>query len=322
MVRALLTCLISSVLSGIVAATPTDERLRWTADIQEHVSRDGQAVEILSGNVRFWKGELQLITEHAEYYRGYERVYFSGSVEMVRPGEVLTCDSLVFYNGENKIHAWGDTVRFVTENDIITCREFVYWTELDSGIARREVVMTQAARRLTTEELHYHMTGGLRGGSFWAEGAVEIMEGDRRVSGQRMTYDDTTGMLDLIGDAAISERDRELRGNRIHLVYDGDDLRSGLVEEGAEGTALIQAWLSAERRDLQSFTDELTSRRMEAGFVDNRLASLNLLGMATSIYHVVEDSILQGMNHATGDTLTMDFDSTGQLVRIRVKGGR
>jgi len=320
-VRALLTCLILSVLSGMVSATPTDERLRWTADIQEHVSRDGQAVEILSGNAKFWKGELQLITEHAEYYRGYERVYFSGSVKMLRPGEELTCDSLIYFNFEDKIHAWGDTVRFETENDTITCRELVYWTELDSGIARREVVMTQGTRRLTTEELHYHMTGGQRGSSFWAEGAVEIMEGDRHVSGQRMIYDDITGMLDLIGDAAIRERNRELRGNRIHLAYDGDDLRSGLVEEEARGTAQINARLSAERRDLQSFTDELTSRRMVAGFVDNRLAHLNLLGMATSIYHVVEDSILQGMNHATGDTLTMDFDSTGQLVRIRVKGG-
>ena len=321
MVRAVLTCLISSVLGVIVAAAPADERLRWTAEIQEHYTRNGQAVEILSGSVRFWKEDLELTTGHAEYYRGYERVYFSGSVKMVRPGEVLTCDSLVFYNGENKIHAWGDTVRFVTENDIITCREFVYWTELDSGIARREVVMTQAARRLTTEEFHYHKTEGQRGGSFWAEGAVEIMEGDRRVSGRRVTYDDVSGVLDLVGEAAISERDRELRGNRINLIYDGDELRSGLVEEGAEGTALIQAWLSAERRDLQTFTDVLTSRRMEAGFVDDRLANLRLLGMATSIYHVVEDSILQGMNHATGDTLTMDFDSTGQLVRIRVQGG-
>lgn len=123
MVRALLTCLISSVLSGIVAATPTDGRLRWTADIQEHVSRDGQEVEILSGNARFWKGELQLITEHAEYYRGYERVYFSGSVKMLRPGEELTCDSLIYFNFEDKIHAWGEKVRFETENETITCRD-------------------------------------------------------------------------------------------------------------------------------------------------------------------------------------------------------
>ncbi len=321
MVRALLTCLMSGVLGVIVAAAPADERLRWTAEIQEHVTRNGQAVEILSGSVRFWKGELELTTGHAEYYRGDERVYFSGSVKMVRPEEELTCDSLVFYNGEDKVHAWGDTVKIVTENDTITCRDLVYWTELDSGIARREVVMTQAARRLTTEKFHYRKTEGQRGSSFWTEGAVEIIEGNRHVSGRRMTYNDVSGVLELVGDATVRESNRELRGDRIRLIYDGDDLQSGLVEEGARGTALIQARLSAERRDWQTFTDGLTSSRMEADFVDNRLATLNLLGMATSIYHVVEDSILQGVNHASGDTLTMDFDTTGQLARIRVQGG-
>ena len=293
MVRAVLVLMASAALGVFLLGAPADERLRLVhADLLENVTWDGQVMQVLSG-----------------------------AVEMMRPGERLTCDSLIHFNSENKIHAWGDTVRFETENDTITCRELVYWTELDSGIARREVVMTQAARRLTTEKFHYRKTEGQRGSSFWTEGAVEIIEGNRHVSGRRMIYNDVSGVLELVGDATVREGNRELRGNRIRLIYDGDDLQSGLVEEGARGTALIQARLSAERRDWQTFTDGLTSRIMEANFVDNRLATLNLLGMATSIYHVVEDSILQGVNHATGDTLTMDFDSTGQLVRIRVQGG-
>ncbi len=321
MVRAVLTFLAIGLLGGLLVAAPTDERLRLlSADVLENVSIDGQVVQILSGNIKFQKGVMELTTDRAVFYRDEDRTHLSGSVVMVRPGERLTCDSLVFYNREDRFHARGG-VRFDQEDQIITCQEFTYWTELDSGIARQDVVMTQANRQLTTEEFHYLKTDGQRGASFRAFGGVVIEEGDRYVSGQRMTYDDTTGVLDLIGDAIVREGNRELRGTRVQLIYEGDELQKGLVEEGAEATAMIQARLSATQRDWRTFADLLTSRRMEADFIDDRLATLHLLGMASSSYHMVEDSILQGVNHMTGDTLSMDFDAEGQLVRIQVQGG-
>ena len=321
MVRPVLTFLAIGLLGGLLVAAPADERLRLlSADVLENVSIDGQVVQVLSGNIKFQKGAMELTTDRAVFYRGEDRTHLSGDVVMVRPGERLTCDSLVFYNREDRFHAWGG-VRFDQEDQTITCQEFTYWTELDSGIARQDVVMTQVNRQLTTEEFHYLKTDGQRGATFRAFGAVVIEEGDRHVSGQRMTYDDTTGVLDLIGDAIVRERNRELRGTRVQLIYEGDELQKGLVEGGAEATALVQARLSADRRDWRTFTDLLTSRRMEADFVDDRLATLHLLGMASSSYHMVEDSILQGVNHTTGDTLSMDFDAEGQLVRIQVQGG-
>ncbi len=321
MVRAVLTFFIFSLCGGLLAAAQSDERLRLlSADVLENVSIDGQMVQVLSGNIKFQKGAMELTTDRAVFYRGEDRTHLSGDVVMVRPGERLTCDSLVFYNREDRFHAWG-AVRFDQEDQIITCQEFTYWTELDSGIARQGVVMTQANRQLTTEEFHYLKADGQRGATFRAFGTVVMEEGDRRVSGQRMTYDDTTGVLDLIGDAIVRERNRELRGTRVQLIYEGDELQKGLVEGGAEATALVQAHLSADRRDWLTFTDLLTSRRMEADFVDDRLATLHLLGMASSSYHMVEDSILQGVNRTTGDTLSMDFDAEGQLVRIQVQGG-
>jgi len=202
-VRPVLTFLALGLLGGLLVAAPTDERLRLlSADVLENVSVDGQMVQILSGNIKFRKGVMELTTYRAVFYRGEDRTHLSGDVVMVRPGERLTCDSLVFYNREDRFHAWGG-VRFDQEDQTITCQEFTYWTERDSGIARQDVVMTQANRQLTTEEFHYLKADGQRGASFRAFGGVVIEEGDRRVSGQRMTYDDITGVLDLIGDAIV-----------------------------------------------------------------------------------------------------------------------
>ncbi|UCD37195.1 MAG: hypothetical protein JSW54_10210 [Fidelibacterota bacterium] len=320
MVRPVLVYVTLVASLGLVSAAPPDERLRWTADIQEHATLNGQPADILSGNARLKKGDWELFTRRAVYYRRDERIELSGPVRGVRPNEDLRCDSLVFYNGEDKFHALG-AVRFVQEDHTITCRELVYWTELDTGVAYKEVVMIQDDRRLTADEFRYQKEDGPRGASFYALGAVVVEESDRLITGQQMVYNDLAGRLDLAGEAAVGETDRSLRGGRIRLIYEGEILKTGFVEDGAEGTALIQARLSPARQDRQTFTDVLTSRQMVADFIDDRLATLWLNGMASSTYHVVEDSILQGVNNTTGDTLTLDFDAESQLVRIRVQGG-
>ncbi|MCH7851653.1 MAG: hypothetical protein IIC41_02585 [Candidatus Marinimicrobia bacterium] len=307
--------------AGLVSASPPDERLRLvSADILENIDRNGQAVQVLSGHVIFQKGGMELRTDRAEFFRDQERTHLSGSVEMVRPGERLTSDSLIFYNGEDRIHAWGH-VRFVQDDQTILSREFIYWTVLDSGIARRDVIMTQGNRQLTAREFRTMGTDGLRGASFEAFGAVVVDEGSRRITSERMDYDDIRGVLSLTGQAAVRAGDRDLLGERIRMTYDGEQLQSVRVEGGAEATARIQARLSASGDDWRTFTELLTSREMEARFIDDRIGSLQLLGMATSIYHVVEDSVLQGINHVTGDTIIVGFDDSGDLKRLTVRGG-
>jgi hypothetical protein len=309
----------------LLTAQATDERLRLiSADILERSTVNGQAVQDLTGNVKFQKGEMDLYTSRAVFYSRDDRTYLKGEVVMVRPGERLTCDSLIFYNGQDMLHAMGD-VHFVQEEHILDCQDLIFWTELDSGIARNDVVMTQEARKLTANEFRYQKTDGTRGASFHAYGTVVVEESERVIRAQAMDYHDHIGALDLFGDASVretaGENDRSLRGKHIRLKYSGEILQSGLVEENAEATALTWARLSPNQRDRQAFTDVLTSRGMEADFIDDKLRTLRLEGMASTTYHVVEDTLLQGVNSATGDTMAMHFDTEGKLVRIVAQGG-
>ncbi|MFC1620071.1 putative LPS assembly protein LptD [Candidatus Neomarinimicrobiota bacterium] len=315
----------SFIFRPFLTAQATDERLRLiNADILERSTVNGQAVQELTGNVKFQKGEMDLTTNRAVFYRRDDRTHLKGEVVMLRPGERLTCDSLIFYNGQDMLHAMGD-VHFVQEEHTLDCQDLIFWTELDSGIARNDVVMTQEARQLTANEFRYQKTDGTRGASFHAYGTVVVQEGEREIRAQAMDYHDHLGVLELSGDAsmreAARENERSLRGKRIRLQYAGEMLQSGLVDENAEATALIWARLSPNQRDRQAFTDVLTSRGMEAEFIDDKLRHLWLAGMASSTYHVVEDTILQGVNSATGDTMAMDFDTGGKLIRIQVLGG-
>ena len=69
----------------------------------------------------------------------------------------------------------------------------------------------------------------------------------------------------------------------------------------------------------------MTGRRLEAYLIDGELDSVRLEGMATSLYHLFEDSLYQGKNIASGDTITLLFtpDTVGgrDINTIRIVGG-
>ena len=68
------------------------------------------------------------------------------------------------------------------------------------------------------------------------------------------------------------------------------------------------------------FRDEMTSREMIAYFEGGYISHLKLMNMASTLYHVVDDSLLAGKNDASGDTICIDFQE-GAIKRLQVQGG-
>ena len=57
----------------------------------------------------------------------------------------------------------------------------------------------------------------------------------------------------------------------------------------------------------RNFRDEMSSREMIAHFEDDEIIQLVLKSMATTFYHVINDSLLSGNNEASGDSIFIDF---------------
>ncbi|MCH7574150.1 MAG: hypothetical protein IIA59_03405 [Candidatus Marinimicrobia bacterium] len=297
------------------------ERLRLVrADLLENVRVDGDEVQILSGRVVFRKGDMVMTTELARFFKSEGKTIFEKGVVMVRPGERLTCDNIVFHDDRNLIEAWG-SVRLEQGNQIINSRELLYFTALDSAVATGEVVMVQDDRRLRADEFRSVQGDGPRGASFWARGNVRMDESQRKVTAESMAYTDAGQQLELAGDTSVEQDNQRLKGERLTLYYEGDTLRSAVVEKEAEATSVINALMTPGGTDWRTFTDILAGRRMEADFHEGSLTTLRIEGMATSIFHLMEDSVLQGINIASGDTMTLGFDTTGYLNRLQVRGG-
>jgi len=70
----------------------------------------------------------------------------------------------------------------------------------------------------------------------------------------------------------------------------------------------------------QKFRDEMTSKEMIAHFQEENISQLKLMKMATTLYHVVDDSLLAGENTVSGDTIRISFQE-GEIKRLQVQGG-
>ena len=68
------------------------------------------------------------------------------------------------------------------------------------------------------------------------------------------------------------------------------------------------------------FNDDMTSKSLLGFFIDGVLDSIRLSGMATTLYHVIEDSLYKGKNVTSGDTIVMNFTEK-ELNNIIVSGG-
>ena len=68
------------------------------------------------------------------------------------------------------------------------------------------------------------------------------------------------------------------------------------------------------------FRDEMSSKTMTAHFSDDEITQRKLKNMTTTLYHIINDSLLSGNNEASGDSILIDFHS-GNIRRIQVFGG-
>tara|TARA_Y100000746_G_C15468791_1_gene435514 strand:- start:2684 stop:5359 length:2676 start_codon:yes stop_codon:yes gene_type:complete len=59
---------------------------------------------------------------------------------------------------------------------------------------------------------------------------------------------------------------------------------------------------------------------MQLDYNDNKLKTMQINGMANSLYHIVEENILDGYNDVSGDTMRLSFNDD-ELIRMYVNGG-
>jgi len=209
----------------------------------------------------------------------------------------LAADSLIYFNSTGNIEATLSPV--LTRYDSSGTEEF--------KICGQRILLAEEA------------------GNFSAEHQVVIWRQDFTATGEMLTYTDSLETAVLTENPKVISDRQELTGRLMKLHFRQEQLDALFIFEDAHASARGKAYLPADTtakstRDTIPTYDEITGRFMEIYFKEGRTDSILVYSMATSQYHVLEDSVIQGLNEVSGDTVRMKF-SDNKLARILVIGG-
>ena len=305
-----------------------DNRLHLQrADKLENITQNGQSVQILTGDVVFVKKDMTISSHRAEYRESSDQGWMTGAVSVKNDKMTLTCDSLHFDSKNDLFKAFQSTHIWDADYDLIA-DSLYYFSELDSGDAFGNTRLTQVDQIITADKISYVKPDETDAVSYSASGNVIITEEERTATCGFASYDHENETTRLSIQPKVIENSRTISGSEIILQYRDEELQNMDIPSDAHAVSTVSGWResvhsgtdSVSQKHPVSYENKMSGKHLFGIFTDGRLDSMRLEGMATTLYHIFEDSLYQGVNDASGDTISMQF-ADDDLNRIVVIGG-
>ena len=268
-----------------------DEKWNVSAEEIEQIKVNGELVRNLKSNVRFFKENQIIITDNAIQKINNDILYMNGNTMMINGLDTLTCDSMI------------------------------YWSKLDSAYAMGNVNYVQSApkRKLLSDNFHYWKTEGFYGSSFITKCNSKLEESDYLIISDKIYYEDKTQVMLLEGDAYVSNSNRGILGNKMIIQYNDSLINNINITSNANAYNDINIKIKNDG-PYRKFRDKMSSKEMLVFFDNGKISKLELFNMASTLYNVIDDSLLAGKNLASGDSIYINF-LEGEIKQIQVRGG-
>ncbi|MDG2266437.1 MAG: putative LPS assembly protein LptD, partial [Candidatus Marinimicrobia bacterium] len=304
-----------------------DEKLRLIrADILENDIVNGQSIQYLYGNVIFEKGAMVINCDKAFNIEKTGQSSMLGEVKVVDENRSLVCDSLHFDSPNNILYGFGNS-RIWDEDYELKSDTITYYSDLDSGITHGNSVLKQNNQIITSHTVYYAKQVDQDAASYIAEGNVSISEEGRTATCGKAIYKQKEQSTSLTINPQIIEEKQTISGSEIVLQYNEDILQNIYIPSKANVKNHVQAikkqnipTTNSDNKLRLDFINDLSGNSLNGFFYNGKLDSLQVEGMATTQYHIIEDSIYQGENIASGDTIIMQFFNS-DIDKIIISGG-
>ncbi|MBN2279281.1 MAG: hypothetical protein JXQ65_01745 [Candidatus Marinimicrobia bacterium] len=253
------------------------------------------------GKVHYTADDNELLAQNLTYYADSSKTIASTQCRFIdrKDNNILQSDSILYYNEKEKLHAFIDPV--LTKSD--STGQEIY--RIEGNI----------------------ISGNNRERAFLSIGNVRIFQDSITAYADSANYNDSAGTVRLTGNPKVVNQKQDLQGDEIQAGLVDGKIQHIYIIGRAITTAISMAYLPIPKADtLKAFPDsvevrdEMTGKLMEIYFEKGKIDSIRVSGMATSFYNVKDDSILQGTNSASGDTVIMKFYEKA-LGKISIIGG-
>jgi len=303
------------VLTGNVIVTDDSVTLRAPRAVYMRDERSAEAFE----SVALDDGTSLLTARYGKYFVDQRIAIFRDRVRARDSLSVMTADSLTYYRDDRRSVADGH-VTVMNAADRVT----ITGGHLDHQAARNY-------SRMTIQPVLVQVDSTASGGDtlvvrgrvmeayrdsvrrLVASDSVEIVRADlAAVCGLAVFYTAADSIL-LRKSPVIWYRDTQVTGDSVNVYLQARQLHRVHVK----GDAFAVSRSDSVSRDR---FDQLNGEMLRMLFLDRMLRRIDVEVNATSIYHLTEDSVANGLNKTSGDRIVLLFED-GKVRSINVIGG-
>ena len=130
--------------------------------------------------------------------------------------------------------------------------------------------------------------------------SVRMVRGELASVADRAVFYTEGDSILLRGDPVLWYQQTQITGDSINVYL----LSRRLDRLRVTGSAFA---LSSTDKGLADRFDQLTADTLELAFGEGQIRQITADRRATSVYHLFEDSLANGLNKASGDRITLDF---------------
>ena len=265
-------------------------------------------------------GSVFLSAREGEYFIDEERAFFRREVLVRELASTILSDSLTYFRAEKRSVAEGDVRVFDAAQDLmITGSHLDHRTE-------------EGYSRMTGAPFLVQVDSTVAGPPDTLIVRSRVMEsfrlGERKlvaIDSVRIVRRDLSALAGLAtffpeGDSILLRADPVVWYDQTQVT--GDSINVSMENNQLDHVDVIGTAFGISRTDSLQYVryDQLSGDVMILSFADRRLNNVTVRRRATSVYHLFEDSLANGLNKASGDMIVMGFDS-GKVASITVVGG-
>lgn len=212
-----------------------------------------------------------------------------------------------------------------------------YFFDLDSLVASGNPVLTKIDT--TSGDTLYirslKMFGNTSTSVYYAQDSVKIDRLQLHAEARLAEYNAAAGIITLMKEPFVLQSNEKLTGSKILMFLDEQKVTQIYVPEDANAESIKTLFANRPAIDIsaadssikgnliltkEKVTDRLHGKSLRMYIEDNEVKRIVVSGMATSSYYMSEDSVLQGLNVVSGDTLILGF-LNNEIRTILVLGG-
>ena len=212
-----------------------------------------------------------------------------------------------------------------------------YLFDSDSLIANENPVLTKVDT--TTGDTLYitslEMSGNTATSVYYAQDSVKIDRLQLHAEARLAEYNAAAEIITLKENPFVLQSNEKLTGSKILMLLDEQKITQIYVPEDANAESIQTLLANRPASDISAtdslaignlilselkVVDSLNGKSLRMYIKDNEVKRIVVSGMATSSYHMSEDSVLQGLNVVSGDTIILGF-LDNEIQTILVIGG-